>query len=223
MLTQEEKFELLLERQIQQLIQVNYGYEYYMHIQDLLKERLDELNWAPGFFGLSMESIYFRTLITLLKFYDKKADYNLYKFLNYVKANMNIFNWKARLKRDNLDEDEEKYYKFKHPKLTKETIENYKTMIEENETIINNLFIWRNKYYAHNTKEYFLNPKKIEEDAPVEYIEIKKLIDLAHDILNTYSVAYNGVAKAIMPIDGFDLDIILDFVSEKVEERKKSY
>jgi hypothetical protein len=97
----EEKFELMHKRFIDQLIFINYGYNYFMHIHKRTRDRINELNIASGFFGLALESIYIAMLINLLKLYKKSSSFTLSKFLDFIASNLNIFKWENKLKRIN--------------------------------------------------------------------------------------------------------------------------
>lgn len=70
---------------------------------------------------------------------------------------------------------------------------------------IKHLKTWRDKYLAHLDKEYFLDPSKLSEDAPLGRDNLRKVISTLLDLLcNLYSHFFNVIYQKMMNRTDFE-------------------
>jgi hypothetical protein len=68
----------------------------------------------------------------------------------------------------------------------------------------------RDKVIAHTDKLYFGNLQLLSEDAPLTWGDLTKVIEVLKEVINRYSVAYDGRNFELTPEDINDLDNLLD-------------
>lgn len=224
MTEKEKEFEDLLKNFFNDLIFANQCYELFVHLNERTKNRLEVMNYAPGFFKVVMESLFLTCIIVLCRIVEtnqRRSHFNIYTFLNFTEKNTQLFRWDEHVRRAKLDADDINFYKrdFKEINII---INECKILLEDKKDNVNTLFIWRDKYYAHNDK-YFLQPGELEKTFPLKYIEVKEIINILKEILNKFYVTYNGTEQLISPIDQFDIDYILDELEEARLKRKQYY
>ena len=91
-----EVFEKYLQTLFQDLSRIDSFFELSICIDNYRATRLEELNIAPSFFALSMDSFFYSTVVSLARYFDsykilKRSDRNLIRFINFVEQNLNIF------------------------------------------------------------------------------------------------------------------------------------
>lgn len=156
-----------------------------------------------------MDSFYYSTIISLARFYDsykisKRSDRNLIQFINFVEQNLDIFqNEKDTLKKFNII----------HP-VTIELIKEHRKMVNNITPTLEKLFTWRDKHFAHYDKEHFFDTNILEENYELTIGGIRELIVLARNILNDYSVGYNGTVNAVRFYNLFDIDMTIEILHE---------
>ncbi|WP_227936021.1 AbiU2 domain-containing protein [Alkalihalobacillus deserti] len=207
-----DHFEKLKEGLFQEIISINSFLELYIHIRKKRNDRLEILNKAPAFFQLTQESLLTSVIIGLAKIYEKrnKKGRTIFNFLDFIEANYKgIFSNNLELMKKQSRDYE----------ITNELISEHKLLLEKQEPILNNLFAWRDKSFAHMDKKYFDDRGLLGEDYPITIEQIRHLIELLTDILNKYGGAYNGNIQIVKATNVTDIDRILNWL-HKVEPYK---
>ncbi|TKJ83751.1 hypothetical protein PaeCFBP13512_22305 [Paenibacillus sp. CFBP13512] len=126
---------------------------------------------SSSFFAISMDSLQNDAIIRTAKLFDKghKSYGTLYKLLNLMEAHLDQFG---------IVKDE-----------VKDKLASHKIYYQNQEVLINNLLIWRDKHFAHPDKKYFLDKNRINlaEHAPMLVGDLPKLLKTSVEILNFYS------------------------------------
>lgn len=191
----------------QDLSRIDSLFELSIHIDNYRSNRLEELNIAPSFFSLVLDSFFYTTVVSLARMYDSyrflnRSDKNLIRFINFVEQNIKLFpSDKHILKKFNII----------YP-VTLNSINEHRKSIQEVAPILDKLFTWRDKYFAHYDNNFFLNDNLLENKYGLTVGEIRKLIKLAAELLNYYSIGYNGVANAIRVHNLYDIDSIIEIL-----------
>ncbi|WP_139129193.1 hypothetical protein, partial [Paenibacillus nuruki] len=114
-----------------------------------------------------MDSLQNDAIIRTAKLFDKghKSYGTLYKLLNLMEAHLDQFG------------------------TVKDKLASHKIYYQNQEVLINNLLIWRDKHFAHPDKKYFLDKNRINlaEHAPMLVGDLPKLLKTSAEILNFYS------------------------------------
>ena len=211
-------FEVYLRKLFHELTVLDTKFEIYRGINSHRTDRLEELNIAPAFFGIVLNSLVSDIIISLAKFYEnydgrKRSDRNINRFLNFIESNTDIFP---------TDPEAKKMYNFNYT-INEELINEHRAEIENIKGILDNLFQWRDKYFAHFDKKYFLNDKALVEDYPLNYEDIRYLIDLGAKILNKYSVAYNGMHYSIENVNRDDFEKVINILHKYKQDQRKLF
>ncbi len=81
----------------------------------------------------------------------------------------------------------------------------------------------RDKYQAHFDKKYFFDIAKLQKDAPLDAPAVEQAVKLGEEILNKYSVAFDGLHDNIEPVNAADIDRLLDLLHECLETESKNF
>ncbi|MES5896739.1 hypothetical protein [Bacillus cereus group sp. RP43] len=203
-----EKIKQLINRFMFEIINVRSKFQLWKHIQKHRNEHLDELNIAPAFFTLTLHSVFNDVIITLAKLYEHgKQTANLNKLINIADANRALFDYKE--------------HAIDPLMITNKEIENHKKIIEEKEESLNNLFMWRDKVYAHNDMKYFFDKEQLPKDAELTMQHIEELIEKAWEIVNFYSLALEGKAWHPDSPDTLDIEKVFSILKNFKEEKNR--
>ena len=213
----ESSFIDLLNRLMNEVININSNFKLYKHLIDRLKDRRDAMEYAPSFFNTVLEALFADVVMSLAKLFEteRRGSYgNLHTYLKFVTDNKEIFSLDERFRRDPNIGALEDYIKEGFKIEIEDLLKEHENLIKEQGVRIDILLHWRDKYYAHNDKRYFINPSLIAEEMPLLYDDIDKLIDTTTKILNAYSVRFDGKFKLNYFSNYDDIDKILDIVHE---------
>jgi len=91
-----ESFEKYLQTLFQDLTRIDSLFELSIHIDNYRSNRLKELNIAPSFFGLVLDSFFYSTVVSLARLFDSykvlnRSDKNLIRFMNFAEQNIKLF------------------------------------------------------------------------------------------------------------------------------------
>jgi len=85
MTEQESEFKNLNDRLVLELIDADSKLELLYHLKSRTEDALDQLNLAPAFFGITMESLATDAIITISRFYDKDPrSQSIYHYLRFL-------------------------------------------------------------------------------------------------------------------------------------------
>lgn len=206
----------LLKRLTNEIININSNFKLYRHLIKRLEDRLDAMEYAPSFFNSVMEALFTDVIMGLSKLFEsKERSYgNIYTFLQFIEDNRSTFSLPRRLEREQNIGGLEDYIRESFlVEIEDKLAGNFKSL-EEQTKRIKILMHWRDKYYAHNDKTYFLKPDLITTEMPLLYEDIEVLIDTATQILNDYSIRFDGKFKINYISNYDDIDNILDIIHE---------
>ena len=205
----ELEFKLRLDRLIRELMHIESKVELLFHINKRKADRLDQLNIAPAFFGLVIDSLQSDTIISLSRIYDRDPNSStLFDLLQFVEANLEIFTPESLQSRD---PNGLKFWQAER-QITQEVIDKQRREIESFIDILHNLRLRRNKRYAHFDKQYAYEPLKLNEDAPLTFADFRKLISVAKSIADSYLFAFDNSSRSWQPTNLFDIDKVLEIL-----------
>lgn len=206
-----EKYKQYKDNLFKEVISLNSFYELYIHLKKKRNDRTEVISKAPAFFGLTEESLLTSTVIGISRIYEKrnKDGKNIYNFLDFVEANFNVLF---------PTEYENKDVSSFNAEISPRTIKKQRDKLEEKQSILHNLFTWRDKSFAHLDKKYFEERSLLGDDHPLRYEDLRSLIELVADILNKYE-GLEGRSRSIKLLNITDIDRILDWL-HRVEPYK---
>ncbi len=189
----------------------------YRLLHERMVDRLEEINVAPAFFGLVLDSLFSSIVIWTDKLFDKRGERGFFDFLTYVEYNRAALTLsELKLRRQ---------YPDGHWMLNRDEI-TLNTIIEHREKIgalegLPSFALRRDKFQAHFDKGYFFNRERFAAEAPITWGDLDKTTELMWDILNTYSVAFDGRSYAGEPINASDVEHLLNALHAARKRKKK--
>ncbi len=142
----------------------------------------EEVNRAPAFFSITYKSLILTLVITTAKLFDSNNPNtkNILKLLNRCASNITIFPKELQTSYINCDNESDNYIEKQKINVSVE-IENFKKEYERLD--ISALKKYRNKIYAHNDKEYFIDKSDLKK-MPLKYDDIEELLEFANEVCN---------------------------------------
>lgn len=203
------KFEIYLSKMFNEITAIDSKFNLYENIYKSKQNNLKELNIAPGFFSLVLDSLFSDMIVSLAKLYENydgknRSDKNIIKFLNFIESNMNIF---PSNQRDSSKASNDTI-------ITMDLIKDHRRKIKNSKETLDNLFHWRDKYYAHFDNKYFEDSNLLSVNAPLTPNDVYGLLELLAKILNKYSVAYNGKYYSTKATNRDDFFKIIDILEQ---------
>ncbi|MGP0593925.1 AbiU2 domain-containing protein [Nitrospira sp. T9] len=168
-------------------------------------DRLEEINIAPAFFQVVTEALLSGIVLWVDKLFDEHGKRSIFNFLTFVEYNRNILTVEQLKRRNKYPSD--------HWMLARDPI-SLKTVKEDRELILRlvclqNFKTLRDKFYAHFDKEYFFDRDRMREMAPT-WGDLEEVVKVISQVINRYSVAYDGREFLLEPENINDLDSLLD-------------
>ena len=220
----EEQYLLYMKRLRDEL---NIAYTYYeiaKSIREFRHARLSDFNEAITFFQVTQNANLFATIISIFRFIDTRTDtMQLHSFFQLVRDNLDLFTtsaYRKRLEQEGRDEEDINHLTQLHVDITKETVDADEERVKN--LPVTNLIQWRHKKLAHLDKEQALNEVDIMRENPVTVNEIDDILNTLNEILNRYSIAYDGAQWAIgLPPVRPQMEYIMDSIKYHRESRKR--
>jgi len=207
----ELEFKRIIEGLAGELISIDSKLELLFHMdKKLRKDALDELNISPAFFGLTIDSLKTDTIISLSRFFEnKRQTQNIFHLLEFVHKNLSLFSQESFKNRTGVTE-----LLYPQQQITLKTVTQHKKELAEVNSILKNLHFWRNKRYAHLERQFFYEPLELTSKAPLRYTDLRRLIKLAGQILNTYLVAFEDRSNTFRATNLCDVDTVIDILKK---------
>ena len=173
----------------------NWHFITWKHLWNSIEEYSDEMNVAHTFFTLSMRGHLLETLLRLNNMFDEGHDgtTSIAYLLDFADKNMHIFAVPAADRRKRYEEEmilEKQVEEIKPLQLTGDIIKEHRTKLKE--LPLKDLRKWREEALAHVDRKVAKKHLNVFDECPVDIEEIERIIDTVHEILNVYSVAYDG-------------------------------
>jgi len=160
-----------------------------------IEDYSDEMNVAHTFFTLSMRGHLLETLLRLNKLFEKGegSPTNISYFLDFVEKNIDIFAVPAADRRKRYEEEmilEKQVEEVKPSQITRDVIKEHREKLKE--LPVKKLKKWEDDALLHIDRKVAKTHINVFDECPVDIEEIDRTIDTVHEILNVYSVAYDG-------------------------------
>ena len=186
------------------------------HINERKRDRLAELNIAPCFFQVVLDSLFSSIILWVDKLLSNKSERGFWDFLSFIENNKELFEASAVQKRGSYPDE---HHMLNHEPVTSQVIENHRKKIVELRSFPS-FKLRRDKFYAHFDKKYFFNRDRLDSDAPLRYSDLEEIIRVMVDILHYYSAAYDRKVRRIEPLNVYDIDHLLNKLHECLKEQK---
>jgi len=178
-----------------ELNNANWHFITWKCLWDSVESYSNEMNVAHTFFTLSMRGHLLETLLRLNKLFEKGEDStnNIAYFLDFAEKNMDIFAAPAADSRKRNEEEmiiEKQVEEVKPSQITQGVIKEHRRKVKE--LPIKDLKKWEDATSLYVDRKVAKKNISVFDECPVDIEEIDRTIDTLHEILNVYSVAYDG-------------------------------
>jgi hypothetical protein len=207
-----EKYRESLRRELMRLAAYSRVYQ---RLFDRKTDRLVEMNLAPAFFSTTADALFWVIITWVDKLFAKQGKRGILNFLTFAEHNRQLFDVSELQRRAKFSDTEFAIQDRKA--ITLETIRDDRERIAEFKGLAN-FNLWRNKFQAHFDKKYFFDLTKLQEQAPLDWPDLEEALQLSKEILNRYSMAFDGVAYAVEPVNSADIDHLLDCLHRCLKE-----
>ena len=104
------------------------------------------------------------------------------------------------------------------PEITDETVKNHLDMVLQIKAV-SKIKMHRDKYHAHFDAKYFLDSERLKLEAPITWDEIEGIPSLGLEIIDFYSIYFDGSTNHIDYVGINDLNVLLDCLKRYDEIR----
>jgi len=189
---EEKQFLEYHRRLIDEIHQADAHFKLWKRLQDYRADYPKELNQAAFFFIFTTRAHLDATLMHIFKVIDKtKGSLNIWKLLDVVEENLNIFSTEAFSQRM-VDNEWYETQVNSHIPITSKIVQGDREKLKKLERITSSLKTWRNKAIAHIDRQFLLDGVDVAKQYPVKIGELEETITVLFEILNRYSYAYNS-------------------------------
>ena len=210
----------LLETYLNRIRFANDCFSAYKSILDALHTSNAVINQSPAFFSICLLSLERTLLLELAKLYKGSGhEQTINKLINIIRANQNLFPKKINctpVYEDNMNPIiPQSIFTLCLPK----EISQFELQIDSLKNIVDKLSVRRDKYLAHNDKEYFANEKDLIDNFPINFENIEQIIKLTGDFCNKMLSYLNGTIIAYQSYNATDLSNLLSKVVLTLDEK----
>jgi len=223
--TTEEQFIIYHETLRNELDIAFTHYEIAKTLREFRRNRRSEFKDALTFFKETMDANLFSAVMAINRgFIDKRGDcLQLDKLFEFVKQNLGLFSTSAfqkRLEDKGMSPEEIQHWSNLHIEITAQTV--FEDEVRVKSLSIDNLKAWRNKRLAHIDMELAEKKTSVMDKKPITVKEIDDILEIIDEILNRYSVAYDGVTHKIgLPPVKYQMEYLMDALAFYKQSRKK--
>lgn len=181
----------------------------YRFLHEQRHDNLDALNVAPAFFQTVLIALREAIILTAHKMVvgGRGDEVSLGTFLNFVSANLGLFSTEAFRTRRKLKENAWQIRRHQAP--TPEAVRGDRRRLTRL-TVVQSLKILRDKYHAHFDRDFFFEPARLGESAPLRWQDLMEIGSTVEEILNRYSAAFDGNVLAFEPMNALDVEHVID-------------
>jgi hypothetical protein len=190
-----EKFSKELDSLQKDIFQAKVHFDIFDGLRQLWPKYFQQIRNSPCFWNYTMQAHIDAAVVRLCRIYDEhRSAFQITRFLEEIQKNSNLFNepaFRERLKNDpKRDVDGLAKYRrtLNHEQLKKEI-----WFCSNENPLVERLRDWRDKVIAHNNYDVAINwSEPFNKKYPLPYEDIKKLIDEAFSIANSYSSLFRA-------------------------------
>ncbi|MBA3593292.1 MAG: hypothetical protein H0W47_05780 [Polaromonas sp.] len=178
----------------------------YRQISDRTKDHLAELNLAPAFFR-TIEGALFTTIVLWAdKLFDERGERGLFNFLTFVEYNREWLTTKELQRRRGYPDDH--WMLQNRIPITLESIEEDRSKIRSL-SALKSIRIRRDKFHGHFDKDYFFDRARLQNEAPIRWQELDDAAEVMGNVINDYSVDFDGNMFSWKTMNVADLGVLL--------------
>jgi hypothetical protein len=175
-------------------------------ITERTQDHLAEINLATAFFRTVEDSLFTTIVLWADKLFDEKGQRGLFNFLTFIEYNRRWMDINE-LKRRRSYPDDHWMLKGRIP-ITAQSIQADRERIRSL-AALRSMHIRRDKFHSHFDKDYFFDRARLQEEAPIRWMDLDEAGDVMGGMLNDYSVDFDGEMFAWRTVGIDDLSNLL--------------
>jgi hypothetical protein len=190
-----------------EIVSLNTKYKILIRFREFVINNHDKIDYLKTVYLYIIDSLQTDIFISLSRIYEIRIDdLNSDKLKEAgSRSDLNIVKLLIHLRKDE--------------KVDEKDIEETVKELKKNRNIIKKILVHRDKFYAHFDREYFCNSESLFKNENITWNDLKKLIELAGQIINKYS--------DIIYSDGFkfeftNLDDRLNYLFKKLIDNNQN-
>ncbi|OGO06777.1 MAG: hypothetical protein A2Z76_04790 [Chloroflexi bacterium RBG_13_56_8b] len=220
----EEYFKKYHEKLIWETQNTRAHLELWERLERYKSSHLKELNQAPHFFTFTIKAHLDDALLTLSRIVDRRLRHDplsIWKFLNFVEQNYDMFSTEAFCQRMMQKPNYDEHWTKSHEPITIKEINEDRQRLTSLENVISNIEKWRDKVIAHIDLKVVTRNKVISKEYPLKLQQLQEVIDTLFRILNRYSSAFESTSYTEQFVGEDDIQYVIGAISFKIQERRK--
>ena len=211
------EFQHLLNALAIEIVDANVHFKLRSDLIDSISEYQTEYDQSGTFWSLTFQAHLDAAVFRLCKIYEQhNKTLNLRNLLDTIKANIWIFDteeFRERLKGNPFVESlSEEPRKPDVKQLDKDI-----AFVSEENSLVKNLLVWRNNYFAHRSVKHIIKKKKLESGFPLTFENVETLLVDGMKILNRYSRLFHAEIYSTNMVGRDDFNNVLRFIREGLE------
>jgi len=211
MLKINQEFEESFKRWRDSLIELNMDMIQYVHtykkMHDLLGTYLDQMNLASSFFQLAFRTFRTASILWISKLFHPREQSSLFAFLDFVQANLRYLTVEHKMFRTNSPATAPWIRGCSD--VSAESVTFHRKRLAEVEGVVTAIATLRDKFHAHLDRAILRDRKSFVEENRFSWDEILSLTGICHDIVQFYSIAFDGESRFPVPLNFDDLENML--------------
>jgi len=180
----------------------------YKQLYDSKKNYLDQMNLAPCFFQLCFSAFRTSAILFIAKAFNEREASSLNKFLKFLRQHIRYLSIEYKMAR--TDSQETAPWMRNSPEITESTVDSHIDSLNEIQPIIEKITTLRDKYHAHLDRLVINNRKAFARDNKFTWEEFELLPARYHEIINFYSMAYDGEDRATVSWNSNEVENLLE-------------
>ncbi|CUS35748.1 AbiU2 domain-containing protein [Candidatus Nitrospira nitrificans] len=142
----------------------------YKRLYERRNDRLREMNLAPAFFLTATDALFSAIILWVDKLFVEKGQRGIFNFLAFVESNLSMLAIEQLKRRKNYPDG---HWMLARDAITLQTVNANRERIR-NLDCLKSFAIRRDKFHAHFDKEYFFDRHRLEDDAPLVWVTLRK-------------------------------------------------
>ena len=186
----------------------------YRNLHERRTDHLAEINFAPAFFFVVTDALFSAIILWTDKLFDEKGQRGIFDFLNFIECNIDMFSIEQSKRRRSYPDD---HWVLDRRRTKGEiVIEKIQKDRELLKTLgcLKSFRIRRDKFHAHFDKDYFFDHERLTDEAPINWGDLEKVVEVLSEVINEYSSAYDAHHFEMTASNISDLDDILNALRE---------
>jgi AbiU2 len=218
-----EEFRYLLTALLDDLVDARFHFRLHQELAKATEEYATEFAQSPTFWELTFVAHMDSVMVRLCRCYDTYNDpaLNLKNLLDTIEANLLLFDepdFRQRLKGNAFVDSLAAELKPPDRGQLRKDIEG----VSDSDPLVHKLVMWRNNYIAHRNSHVALNPKKLDTQYPLTFVDMDALLNRALEIGNRYSLLFDASAHATLTVGRDDYLGVLIAIREHVQAYERS-